>query len=177
MCQIQNNVLQLSLKEKSAFALWCGDISCYFLDSTGFIFSRAPEFSGNVYKTFTGFVKEDVEGGALGKQFLSTDKILMIQKVIDALEAEKINISKINVQSIKETKLVTSTGTMFIVDIGKISDETMKNLRNTLASDEFNKKMPQLKDVEYIDVRFGGKVFFKLKGGDASSVSTSTKSL
>lgn len=165
--KINSNILNITIKEKSSFALWCGTESCYFIDSTGFIFSKAPEFSGNVYKIFSGLIEEDESDGALRKQFLSENMIMSLKKVYDTLDALDVNISRINVLSLKETKLSTPGGVVFIVDITKISDETIENLQSVLASDEFRKKMPLLKGVEYIDLRFGGKVFFKLKSDDA----------
>ena len=168
---INNNILNIVIKEKSSFALWCGANDCYFIDSTGFIFAKAPEFSGNVYKVFTGLIEEDPVNGALSKQYLSSEMIASLKMVYDALEILGVNVSKINVLSLKETKLVSDNGVVFIVDITKISNETIENIQSVLFSDEFKNKMPALNGIDYIDLRFGGKIFFKLKGGVSSTES------
>ena len=77
--------LDISVKERQPFALWCGDeiqpiavdasgtpiasgadlSQCYFADSQGFIFSEAPHFSGDLYPVFYGGLGEATDTRAI----------------------------------------------------------------------------------------------------------------
>ena len=63
-----NKTLEVSLTERTAKYIWCGDTyvpdvgrptsgtttDCYFMDEDGYIFDQAPYFSGEVYFKFFG---------------------------------------------------------------------------------------------------------------------------
>jgi hypothetical protein len=69
-----NKTLEVSLTERTAKYIWCGDVpdvglpqggiptsgsptsgtNCYFMDENGYIFDKAPYFSGEVYFRFYG---------------------------------------------------------------------------------------------------------------------------
>lgn len=165
---LEKNVLNIVVTEKKAFALWC-DTSCYFLDSSGDIFSPAPDFSGNVYKIFSG----SVDGDPLGKIFLGEEAISGIKKIYDASEALGIPIGHIEASSTNDVRLSGDDGASLLIDLRENPDDIISNLEAVINSDEFKKAGISPKNLEYIDLRFGTKVFFKEKGIGNTASSTS----
>ena len=164
---LDKNILNITIKEKKAFALWCSD-SCYFLDSSGDIFSPAPDFSGSVYKIFSG----SIQGDPLGKIFMGEKTLSGIKKIYDASEDLGIRVSRVEASSTKEIRLESDGGVSLIVDLSEDPDEIISDLQTVVNSDEFKLGKISVKNLEYIDLRFGSKVFFKIKGLGGSASST-----
>ncbi len=169
---LNGSALQISIKEKDPFALWCSDTpgDCYFLDSAGDIFAKAPDFSDGVYKIFTGAIT----GDPIGQMFLSETDISHIRVVWTAIQSFGVPVSKIKVVSDKETRISTPSGTDFIIDLGQDATSTAENAGSVLESDQFKNLLPDLDGVDYIDLRFGSKVYFKRKSGAGDATSTAS---
>ena len=61
----KNNLatITVTVSEREPFALWCGEEyseseevlgTCYFLDESGYVFAKSPDFSGNVFFKYSG---------------------------------------------------------------------------------------------------------------------------
>ncbi len=153
---VRGNSLNINIVEKKAFALWCSD-TCYFMDESGNIFSSAPDFNGTVYKKFYG----GIDGDPVGKNLLSKDALSKIKTIYDEFDSYKVVISRIDVVSPKEVKLTSIYGVEFLINLEKDSTETVDNIQTILTADRFKDSLPRLKGIQYIDFRFGSKVFFK----------------
>lgn len=164
---LDKNILNINIIEKKAFALWCRD-SCYFLDRAGNIFSPAPDFSGNVYKVFSG----GIDGDPLRKIFLGENAISAIKKIYDASETLGLPITTINASSTKEIRLKSMSGTTLVVDLSENPDDVISNLGAVINSDDFKLGRVSINNLEYIDLRFGSKIYFRLKGSGDNASST-----
>ena len=81
--------LSLNTAERTPSALYCRDIqdisapiNCYFLDSSGYIFSEAPAFSGGVYFVYSSDPNLEVP---LRAQYLESKKFVQIDAFIKSL--------------------------------------------------------------------------------------------
>ncbi len=169
------NTLKVEIQEYEGKYLWCGQIkpilvteeqNCFFVDDEGYIFDKAPYFSGEVYVKFYGALSGD---NILGSYFLK-DKFIDLMNFNHALELIGIKptyFSK-NEEGDIYVGLTTkgmSTSSPEIIfkadaDFIKIADnidtvfntEPLKNiLREKYAS------------ILYVDLRFGNKVYYKLR--------------
>lgn len=172
--QVNKNTLEIKIKERGSYALWCQtEKECFFIDAAGLVFSQAPVFSGGVYQIFTGIITDT---NPLGKTFLDEALLKEVLLITESLLQYKLVTERIDVVTLRETILTLSGGLKIKIDLTKKSEETVKVIKTLFASNEFKKVSPNTSSLEYIDVRFGTKVFFKQKNtssGVMKSVSTS----
>lgn len=186
--------LNVAITERTPFALWCGlsdpsifltgtttgqaqDISredeeeesCYFLDDTGLIFSQAPHFSGYVFfKYYGGDVAYNYES-PIGSHFASPERFTKVVNFIDSLG--EIGLNTVELHSNDEDSALIVESDMFGSGIdGKVLfntddpiEKVYENIRVVLENNALNSDERRL-DVEYIDLRFGNKVFYKVSG-------------
>ena len=166
---IQNfKTLNIFLTERTALYTYCGlapaelDASnqkCYFVDNSGYIFDEAPYFSGEVYLKFYG----------------KTDSYFF-QPNFNKLISFKETLQKIGVKPVVffvedngDMKVFLSSTTSQLGPFINLKADTdfnqvIENLQSVLTTEplktEFKTKYSSLL---YIDLRFGNKVYYKLK--------------
>jgi len=158
--------LKISLTEREAEYLWCGDTviqpaeggipKCYFMDDTGFIFDEAPYFSGDVYFKFYGQI-----GEAEFDSFLSLK---------NAFEALGLNPAGMSVDGDGDIKMILVAGSSsfpgpeIIFKADSDFDEALGNLEVALNTEPFLSNFQnKYSALEYIDLRFGNKVYYKFR--------------
>jgi len=158
--------IHIDVSERESTYLWCGDEvpvqntdmrnACYFMDKSGFIFSKAPHFSGNVYfRWFGSPLEPDVASGA---QFIDTDTFTTLTHFIDGVSELGFEPTRLTVGTNTPAYTVAFANDSALL-IGEIEDVSF--LLDTLQSalSELDRGRP----LEYIDLRFGNKVFYKYK--------------
>ena len=171
---LQNfHTLKIIITEHKQDALWCDTLPsqsafdtgspehCYFMNSNGLIFSTAPNFSGDAYFKYYGL--------------LSTDEPIGKFYIASSTEFSDITdfISTIRKFSLRPQYLLASGDdqyTLFLSGNGKIYFDTKtplstvaQNLSALLRTTAFASTSSQNLPIEYIDLRFGNKLFYKLK--------------
>jgi len=172
--------LTINVKERKPFALWCGEqlpeekddsSTCYFLDRDGIIFAPERFFLGSIFFKVYGPIEGDkIRTGSLTKKplgFLLIEK-QRYQRFIEfahVLKAMKLEVN---------TLVMQENGDAFFVLENKIKILFHKeqNFQNLLENFESVLDTEQLKledfigeetSLEYIDLRFNKRVFFKFK--------------
>jgi len=90
-----------SLPDFSGSSLALGDTdTCYFADSTGYIYEQAPSYSGNVYnRYYIPGLSDDSQAssteGVIGSYATSTSEFANLQKFYDSIQAGKIFVDAI----------------------------------------------------------------------------------
>ncbi|MEJ0002108.1 MAG: hypothetical protein WDN09_02960 [bacterium] len=165
-------ILDVKLFEREALYTWCGDEpsttveQCYFMDDTGYIFDKAPYFSGNVYFKFYGHPSGSTDQ-PLGTYYMS-DSLGRLLAFRDTLKSLGIKIASLEVDDGQEGAFYLSTAAAR-PDAPKILFKTdgdfnkmAENLQTALATEplksDFAKKYALL---SYVDLRFGNKVYYK----------------
>ena len=159
------NALRLVVSERSPYALWCGEKrqsgemgSCYFLDESGYIFGKAPDFNGSVFFEFYGATSGTE---VLGAQFLPPEEFKKLAAFADSLRGST-GMPKPNavvVQKDNDVTIYLDNGRRIFVTRNADFAEARVNLESVLDSSEFKERTPGKFD--YIDLRFGNKVYFK----------------
>lgn len=149
--------VEVAVKEREPIALFCVTDSkdCFFVDGQGFVFEEAPFFSSGVYlKFFDGRSKKSGKG-----QFLIAGENM--KRLISFLEKTSpyFNISEAHLNDDGVYKLRTDEGIFLILDESDDWDLLFSNLETFL----WGYKDGEYTDFEYIDLRFGNKVFYKIK--------------
>ena len=167
--------LSIEITERKLFALWCDNATqqskaslmedgsttekCYFMDNMGTIFAEAPNFSGDAYFKYYGLVSPD---NPIGKEYLaSSTQFVDIAKFVDTVRGLSLRplyiVGKDNGQFVLT---LVSSGEIYF-DTKEQMSKVGENLKALLRTPAF----ANLKNlnIDYIDLRFGNKLYYKLK--------------
>lgn len=172
------NTLQINITERIGSYLYCGsnipenkdDVgeNCYFINNDGYIFDKAPYFSGNVYFKFY-MALDSGSGSPLAKQMISPERFHKLAGFIDGVTAigfKPIYIYKDNDGTdylyLNHNAVSTIPKIMFKDndDLQIIGDNLAIAMRKKEFADEVNSKYNTLL---YIDLRFDNKVLYKFQ--------------
>ena len=155
----------LSVEERVPYARWCGDNfmpleaednRCYFLDADGFIFAKSPGFTGNVFMNFYGSIDQN---DPVGAQFLSRQEFRNIVFFLNSLKQLSIDPAMLIISDDIDLELFLGSGTRIILRRSNDFADILTNLESIFASEVFRDR--NMMTVDYIDLRFGRKVYYK----------------
>lgn len=146
--------ISFSFEEREIEGIYCQNQikrECFYFDSSGIIFSQAPEANGLLI-----FLLENNRNfpQQIGNQILSIEDFLQFLKIKEILE-KKEKISKANLLE-KEIIFELINGTRVYFDISEFKEF---NQLSTIL-ENFLEKFT-LKDFEYIDFRYLPNIYFK----------------
>jgi len=173
----EDRILTISLSERDPVALWCGEEkktaedvnACYYLDDGGFIFGKAPVFSGNAYFEFFGKGKL-ASGDPVGQVFISPDIFGTIFKLRDLLNAHRQKTVSAFLQDDGMIVLLGEEGCDIRFNSDQETQLLFSNVEAVFSSNDWGKEIKRKAGVslcsslEYIDFRFGNKIYFREKG-------------
>ena len=173
---LESGVFNLRVTEREPAALWCGiDDQCSFIDDTGFVFSFAPKFSDNVYLKLSDHTGENqiglrpIDGAKFRIIFLTAETLPIVLKEsgLEKAEVVKVMITKdkdydfIITQPLLNEKLIW---TLRLPPNQENFSHLLSNLKAALTAPEFKKSYDvSAGRLDYVDLRFGNKVFYKFR--------------
>lgn len=173
--------ISVNVEERHPFALWCREATlspsidtdvgtttdmeethgaevCYFLDDGGYIFSEAPQFTGTGYFRYYG----DLSVGApIHTNFLGGNEFGRLAFFIENVEQLGVRTVSLSMKKDGEVELVHENGGKFLFVRDQNLSEVLDNLESALRSEIFREN--DLSTLEYIDLRFGNKVYYKFR--------------
>ncbi len=154
--------LVVALAERAPAQLWCGASPealqpCLYLDASGAAYAQAPAFSGAPYARYYGELSE----GSMPRQFLSPEESRSLFALVDAMgaivgEAESVWLEDMNDASARFSG-------NFVVKFSRADDPAKVFERFALALKSTPFSSRELSDFEYLDLRFGDKLYYKLR--------------
>jgi len=157
---INNAVVEIT--EYDPVAEYCSsDLDCYFVNGDGLIFVKAPEFYADVLISLEGEIEITDGESVLGKSYSEIKTFRKLLEKIELLEIEKIEINKISTVDFETFVLYTVGGPTILIEETDIPKETIDNLKAAITQESINDV--QFNNIDYIDLRFEDKVFYKLK--------------
>ena len=166
------NGLVVILEERAPFARWCPPIGqeCFLMDDTGIVFASEVGIATSTLLTpyvFTGALSSTTlsVNAPLGETFAAGhfSGITLLLKMLgeSGMRAEGARL-------VNETDFSVALAEGFFLKVSYGADpETLtKNLALILSADALKGKTQLL---EYVDLRFGNRVYYKLKGQPASN--------
>lgn len=170
-----NKTLAVSLDERTAKYMWCGESlpteenteeKCYFLDEEGFIFDEAPYFSGEVYFKFYGKNNSDTDnpqGSYFSEQSFS--QLIFFKNFLTDL---KLKPTLLYVKEAGDVEIYLSRGAIIsknpkiLLKINSDFQNVAENLDSAITTEPLKSKIKEkYSSLQYIDLRFGNKVYFK----------------
>lgn len=162
----------VSIEERSPHYSWCGlsvqasenqrkNEKCYFMDEEGFVFAEAPVFSGDVYIKFYGNLIGEGDN-VIGKRFLDIKSFDQLDLFVYSIAEIKMAPTKLVEKSDGDYELYLARGGKINFNLKDGVDKPILNLESALDTDPLRKNMAEKRQaLQYIDLRFDNKVFFK----------------
>ena len=156
----------VTIEERDPFARWCtDDARCYFMDEGGFIYTPVPENTGTTTSQTTPGTFYVFKGGVdssrepVGQWFVQAHLpgLLSLLKFLGQAGFTALG-AEVDGQDII---VRLQEGFLLKASFGADANMLAKNLELVLSSDVLKGKSDLL---EYVDLRFGNRVYYKLKG-------------
>jgi len=167
-----DDTLLVSLTERDPAALWCGlekdadeTNGCFYMDKTGYLFDVSPTFSGDAYFKFYGKGLLG-KGDPIGHNFISYDLFREVSDLRNMLEKYGKKMIEIFLGDDSRAELITESGCMIIFSTDQEFEPLMANMEVVFSSSDWGKKIhgsDKCAELEYIDFRFGNKIYYKQK--------------
>jgi cell division septal protein FtsQ len=152
-------------------ALWCAGSSsdgCFFLDDAGYSFSPAPSLTGGSFMRFVAIGRSPSEH----VQAFSPEDYNKVQELVTLMSEVGWHVEKAEVDAAGDAFLKIVDGGEFKVTLKQTAKETVDNLTTVLNSEKFAHIKPG--NFEYVDLRFGDKVFVNEVTLETTASSTMT---
>jgi cell division septal protein FtsQ len=156
--------LAVKVVERLPVALWCGldpgspGSSCFLLDKEGVVFAPAVIYSGDAYQKYYGAVT----GGSLPQQYISGSQFRSLSDMVEALQKKQgIRIQTISVSKDGDARLQFENGFTLVITMSANNGDVFERFELALLADPFTTHA--LSQFEYLDLRFGDKLYYKLK--------------
>lgn len=170
------NTLKIKIKERSGVYLYCGESipkeedmlgeNCYFVNGEGYVFDKAPYFSGDIYFKF--YLKKEKDN-PIDTNILESEDFVKIIKFIENIES--IGLSPVYIKLNKGSDNYVflekreNDKNPFIVWLDEDPlDIVFENLSLAMSKSEFANEINSKYDLlSYIDLRFDNKVIYKFE--------------
>ena len=163
-----SNTVVVSITERESVALWCSQNTCYDMDKGGFIFSQ-DDATSSMYR-FQGGVESSAE--PIGQTFAS-GHLAGLMAFLDALGQAGFTAPGASVESEQDFTVPLAMGFPLKASFGSDAPTLVGNLKLVLQSEALAGKQGE---IQYIDLRFGNRVYYKLMGTTAPTSASSTPS-
>lgn len=161
-------------EEYVPYALWCAhaeDAECLFMDHTGFAYTQAPELEGTAFIRYVDIDRPPERGiTAFAKAFLA-DTQLFSELLEDELD---LYVTYVTRYKEEDTEYTLSGGGVIKTSQNVPAQVTFENLRTILTSEAFSHLAPG--SFQYIDLRFGDKVFVNETAAIPEGMATTSSS-
>lgn len=177
-------VLEIFVTEHKALYTWCGEDlkfyneilslddeeekNCYFMNEAGYVFDKAPYFSGNVYFKFFGALDKKTEN-PLGQSYFPENFSKMVS-LLDSVKSFDLKPASLFIKDDTDIILYLKSNT-FSPDSHKIIFNTnsdipkiLENLHASITTEPLKSELEKkYEDLLYIDLRFGNKIYYKFR--------------
>lgn len=141
-------------EERTKAAVWCQE-ECFDIDEQGVAFEKADKAAGAIVAGVGAPNKISVADKVIDENYLKT-----LLEIKNSLEQADILVQEILISEQEKIEAVTGQGWKIYFDEKDNVKEAIFNLNLVIKE-----KIPteKIKNLEYIDLRFGNKVYFKYR--------------
>lgn len=169
--RVSGTELHVTFDEYIPDTLWCklsDQTECLFLDETGFAFAPAPDLSGGSVVRYFATERET----ELRVAPFSESDYQVSQDFTDYLSAIGWFVTKIEINSTHDVFYTLAQGGEIKATLTEPAEKPFSNLETILRSEEFAHLKPG--NFQYLDLRFGTRVFVNEELPSESATSTAT---
>lgn len=165
--------ITVTVKERQPFAIWCQRIGnnekaegnrhteredeCFDMDEGGFVFAESAASTSTGMLVFTGELA--TSSRPIGQTFLP-GQFAGVLALLNRLQDGGFPATSVSVEN--EQDFAVSLAERFVLraSFGADADSLVRNLQDVLSSDSLREKE---NTIEYVDLRFGNRVYYKAK--------------
>ncbi|MCA9365372.1 hypothetical protein KC723_00610 [Candidatus Kaiserbacteria bacterium] len=149
--------LRIIFDEFIPYALWCNENDkedCLFIDRTGYAFTSAPNLKGEVFVRYYTLARAPLRTDTVADR----EVVKTIDWYIDNLKNQlNLYVVSVELDLAGDAFIILSGGGELKVNLSDDKNKIIDNLRVILESADFNHIEPG--NFQYIDLRFGNKIF------------------
>lgn len=156
--------ISITVVERQPKALWCGALAsnpapCFLLDENGVAYAASLNFSGDAYTKYYG----TLTGSTTPKQYLSSSDFHSLSALVDTIAANQKSesLASVSVDENKDVRVAFASGFSLLFALGADGGDVYQRFTLALIAGPF--KSHKLSDFEYLDLRFGDKLYYKLR--------------
>lgn len=164
--------IAIHVKERDAAMVWCFSAeACAFVDNQGIVYGKAPVFSEGVYPQFSSEIPKNYTD-VVGKQIIEPAVMNRFVALTKKLQNDDMSLSR--------TVFLENGDIAFYIEklfdhypsdqakiLGTITQDDEVFIRDSVTGlnhESFKEQfIKSPKELEYIDLRFAGKIFYKFK--------------
>ncbi len=157
MVERDGTIVSVTFTEYIPHALWCDDKTsehCLFIDDAGFAFAEAPQLSGGAFPRF-----HVIGSTPVLKTFMLPSADLVAIETLREQVSDTLDLPILYVETdiMRDVFMGVAGGGEIKATLRMSPLETFDNLQTVLSSPAFKNLAPG--NFQYIDLRFGNKVF------------------
>ena len=166
--KISGTELKVTFSEYLPHALWCSENNqnCYFIDEKGFAFGRAPELTGESLVRHRKLGEEP----QLRTSLISESDFSKIEKFSSLLASSGWYVAEVEVDTVKDVFYILGDGSEIRATLESDPSETFAYFDTLKKSEKFEHLQPG--NFQYIDLRFGEKVYVNEEKNMVAATST-----
>jgi cell division septal protein FtsQ len=151
------HAISVNVEEYNPVALWCNDTDCYYLNENGLVFNKASsDYDQNLTK-FNDFLK----GDPMGQVYTNAETFKKLTILVSLVAKVPMKVISLDTEDGLTFNLHTDVGTRLLYEANNNPEDVASNLNTVLEKDAINRA--QLNNIDYIDLRFGNKVYYKIR--------------
>jgi cell division septal protein FtsQ len=170
---VENNALVITVKERSPDVLWCGDdtatSTCFYVAKDGVAYEAAPSLSGTTLMRFVVSSTSPTIGATLLSEH---DRSLLIGIARIMETRHHFEVARILYTPDRDAILYLARGGRLMLSTDGNLEDTYSNLASVLTSEKYSSLTPG--HFEYLDLRYGNKVFLEKQVPVASTTASTT---
>jgi cell division septal protein FtsQ len=154
--------IAVNVVERQPRALWCQTppaTGCYFMDENGVVYEKAPNFSEPIYLSYSG----EAAGQGLPKQYLTPSEFQALSALVDATAhlLTQEDLLSVAVDRHGDVRARFASGFVLLFIMGDEGGDVFERLTLALKAEPLRGR--ELSAFEYLDLRFGDKLYYKLR--------------
>ena len=161
------NTITVTVRERQPKALWCGEQvasstavfgGCSLMDQDGVVYAPADSAAATYDRYFGALAST-----TMPKEYLPSAQFRALTALVDAL-AQKVpndTVQSVYVDSNKDVYLTFGSGFELMFALADDGGDVYQRFVLALGADPFTSH--PLSDFEYLDLRFGDRLYYKLK--------------
>ncbi|MDB5188050.1 MAG: hypothetical protein JWO50_570 [Candidatus Kaiserbacteria bacterium] len=165
-----SRTLTITIVERTIYGWWCDNfVDCYAMDATGKIFAQATATSSLQHFIFRGGIS--ATSSPIGQMYLPTH-IKAVNEMLQAFIAAGVTPLGATAVNDQDFNINLSDGSYIKASFSENPTDVVKNVLLVRNSNEL---AHATSSIDYIDARFGDRIYYKLKVGEpATSTATSS---
>lgn len=158
--------LEVEVAEREPHALWCGAntaaAGCMLMDESGIAYAPAAEFTGSAYVRYVGPM-EPLGRTALPVQYLTEAQYRALAAFVEEVGKTQTDdsVEQVVVDEANDVHVYFQKGFMLLFVLGDSSADVYERFVLALEAEPFTEHT--LEDFQYLDLRFGDELYYKLK--------------